>query len=62
MKITLGDDGGFLEIFPSSDNKITMVMCGRKSYKEVTMSSTELSKEQVSKIIEFLSKWQEVKE
>lgn len=59
MKITFGEDGGFLEIIPSGKNKITLIMCGRKSYREVTMSSTDLSKEQVSEIIEFLTEWKE---
>jgi hypothetical protein len=63
MKITFGEDGSFLEIFPSGDNKkITLIMCGRKSYREVTMSSTELSKEQVSEMIKFLTEWQETEE
>ena len=59
MKITFGEDGSFLELLPNDDNKVTLVMCGRKSYREVTMSSAELSKEQVTEIIKFLSEWQE---
>lgn len=63
MKINFGKDNSFLEIFPSGDNStLTLIMCGRKSYREVTMSSTELTKEQVAEIIKFLSEWQEAEE
>jgi hypothetical protein len=61
MKITFDKDDSFLEILPSED-QITFIMCGHKSFREVTMSSAELSKEQVSEIIAFLSEWIEERE
>ena len=60
MKI-LFDDNSFLEIVPDED-RLMMVLCGRKSYREVTMSSAKLSEEQVLEMISFLHRWLEEKE
>ena len=60
MKITFEDDGSFLEFLPESD-KITVILCGRKSYNQVTMSNANISEEQVSEIIEFLLEWKNKK-
>jgi len=61
MKITFEEDGSFLEILPAED-KLTLVLCAKKSYKESIMSSVDLSPEQISKLISFLSDWKKEKE
>jgi len=61
MRIIFEEDGSFLELLPT-DDKIMLVLCGRKSYKEVTMASAELSEDQVSELLQFLLDWQEEKE
>ena len=58
MKVEFDEDGSFLE-FLSAKDKITLIMCGIKSYRQVTMSSADLSKEQVDEIINFLIEWKE---
>ena len=57
MKINFDEDNSFLELLPSEDNKMTLIMCGRKSLREVTMSSAELTEEQVAEIIDFFTRW-----
>jgi len=57
MRIVFEEDGSFLELIPTEDNKIAFIMCGRKSHKEVTMSSADLSLEQVSNLATFLMDW-----
>ena len=53
------DDSSFLEIMPSAQDKdrITFVICGLKDYKQLTMSYSDLKKEQVRDIITFLTSW-----
>lgn len=59
MKIVFDKDNSFIELFPTDDGKVSFVMCGRKSYKEVTMASAELSPTQVHELVEFLKDWLE---
>lgn len=60
MKITFEEDGSFLEFLPAKEG-ITVILCGKKSYNQVTMSKAALTKSQVSDIIEFLSDWKDEK-
>lgn len=57
------DDGSFISFMPDNndDNKITLVICGRKNKYETTMSSSVLTKDQVSKITSFLLEWADKK-
>ena len=58
MKIIFEEDRSFLELLPSDDNsKLTVVMCGRKSFREVTMSSADLTIGQAEEIANFLANW-----
>lgn len=56
MKIIFEDDGSFIELLDEED-KITIVMCGKKSYRETIMSKAQIDKSQVSDIVDFLIKW-----
>lgn len=60
MKIMFNEDDSFLELL-SNEDKVTFVMCGKKSYRQVTMSSADLSEEQVDEIIAFLNEWKQLK-
>lgn len=51
------NDNSFLELLPEKDG-LTLVLCGRKSHKEVTMSSANLSEEQITELINFLINWE----
>jgi len=62
MRIVFEEDSSFLELIPTEENKLSFIMCGRKSYREVTMASADLSEEQVAELITFLLTWQEEKE
>jgi hypothetical protein len=53
MKIEF-EDGSFLEAIKEEDG-IMLVMCGFKSKAQLTMSSSKLNKEQINKLVEFLS-------
>lgn len=57
MKITF-KDGSFLSI-NEADNpeKLSMIVCGLKGPREVTMSSLELDSTEVQEIVEFLRTW-----
>jgi len=55
------EDGSFIALMPSQD-KITFVTCGRKSRRETTMSSSELTRENVEELLAFLTKWYNNKE
>ncbi len=65
MRVTF-KDGSFLEMMPSTqedgENKLTVIMCGFKGYNQLTMSSSDLSLDQVNEMIKFLSEWSEEKE
>lgn len=61
MKIIFNEDNSFLEVLPS-DETITIILCGRKSHNEVTMSSAELSNIQVDELLNFLISWKEERE
>lgn len=57
MQITF-KDGSFIAL--NSDvnpGKISVIVCGMKNPKEVTMSTLELDEEQAQEMQEFLSKW-----
>ena len=58
MKITF-EDGSFLEFMPSAqdDNKLTVILCGFKDINKLTMATSEIDRNNVSEIIEFLSEW-----
>lgn len=59
MKITF-DDGSFLEVMSIDqldEFKLRFVLCGFKNHKELTMSASELSLEQIDELMEFLSDW-----
>jgi hypothetical protein len=53
MKIEFGD-GSYLEVTGNGD-QVRIVMCGVKSNRELTMSISELDKDQVKKLVEYLS-------
>ena len=54
MKIIFEDES-FLEIIPTNDeDKLHIILCGFKTKKQLTMSSSELTKEQAQEIIKFL--------
>jgi hypothetical protein len=61
MKIIFEEDNSFLEVLPSGKT-ITIILCGRKSHNEVTMSSAELSNTQVDDLLNFLISWKKEKE
>lgn len=55
MKIEF-KDGSFLEAIEDSENKkVNIIMCGIKDYNKFTMSASSINKEQIEKLIEFLS-------
>jgi hypothetical protein len=56
MKIVF-EDGSFLEFMPADNNKLHIILCGFKTKKQLTMSSSELTKEQVQEIIKYLQEW-----
>jgi hypothetical protein len=57
MRITF-DDGSFIEFIPSDKERvITIIMCGIKDYKKLTMSASDLNEEQIDKLVEFVSEW-----
>lgn len=58
MKINF-DDGSFLSFIPSDKpGTLTMVMCGIKdSTGATTMSSTDLTANQVADIVKFFVDW-----
>jgi len=60
MRVTF-KDGSFLEIMTSAEdkNKLTIIMCGFKGYNQLTMSSSDLSLNQVNEMIGFLTDWVE---
>ena len=51
------EDGSFILLEAVSENKINVIMCGRKDSNSVTMSSSSLDLKQVEKIVDFLSEW-----
>jgi len=53
MKITF-EDGSFLEFAPNPDGSLRVILCGIKSYNKTTMSTADLSEEQVIEITNFL--------
>ena len=53
MKIEF-DDGSFLEVVQNGD-KTHIVMCGFKTDKQLTMSVSDLNKDQLKQLVEFLS-------
>lgn len=55
MKIVFEEDGSFLELLPSDDNKMVLVLCWRESYNKTKMASVELSQDQVYELSTFLS-------
>lgn len=51
-------DGSFIAIMPSSEkDKLIFVTCGKKSRTETTMSSSELTIDDVEQIQIFLTNW-----
>jgi hypothetical protein len=56
MKIEF-DDGSFLEFMPADDGKLHIILCGFKTKKQLTMASSELTKENAQEIIKFLQEW-----
>lgn len=48
------DDGSFLELESLTDDSVRLILCGIKGYNQTTMSTADLNKEQVTKIINFL--------
>jgi len=51
------EDGSFILLEAVDENKVNVIMCGRKDANSVTMSSSSLNLEQVEKIVDFLGDW-----
>ena len=57
MKIEF-EDNSFVEIMESGkENELIIAMCGYKDYRNVTVSSSSLSAQQIDKIIDYLVDW-----
>jgi len=61
MRITF-EDGSFLELESHEDGSIRVILCGIKSYNQATMSTADLSPEQVSELFMFLADLEQEKE
>lgn len=56
MKIEF-KDGSFLSVAPQDNGELSITLCGLKSRKELTMSTSSLTKEQVFEMIKFMTDW-----
>lgn len=57
MRITF-KDGSFLSINEAvSPEKLNLIVCGMKNYKEVTMSTVELDRDEVVEMVRVLQDW-----
>ena len=58
MKIAF-EDGSFISVEPNDESKLSVTLCGLKSNRELTMSTSNLTVEQVVEIIKFMVEWVE---
>ena len=57
MKVEF-EDGSFIMLDITNDpNKLNLIMCGLKDERNLTMSSSKLTREQVEMIVKFLGDW-----
>ena len=58
MKIEF-DDGSYLELAETQDQKMLITMCGFKNKNQLTMSYSKLNKDNVADVIKFFSEWKD---